>query len=605
MSKNALILLFAIFPVFTFAEEISFIDSAVSNAGRIEIHVSDRQGRILPCCVSLTNELGEGIWGLDAVGKPFTYRHEPRIWISGDTILNVTAGSYRFVISRPYRYRSHHGKLTLQPGQTQSLQVQLRCEVDMPQYGWYGGDAHQHICHGEKEFAVNAETAAAIARAEGADWSSFNGYYSSVPGEYPTIDDVRKVCECVSDEQYLAFVGEEYPKDHLGHMACLAGPVLDWNQELGRNEYSYPSGQHEAFAHFEILRPLIEQGGTTIYTHPVREYGGTKESPANIARELPFDLLTAPDLISSIDWMTDNPNDKNAMNVWSMYLNWGYQIGVCAFTDTCYDRHDARPMNKLTYVYLGKKRLTSENIIHAIQNGHTIGTSGPLLMATIDGAPPGSVFPCSKQKRMLELTAFSQEVDYTNRAGERPRLEQIEIIRNGKRFHIYNFSNKESYEFETGFPIRETEQAWYIVKAFGSGDRQAAISSPFYFHPPDFTPPKPVQATAQGAITDAQTGKKLNAVIDIIDYRKINPKTIQTKSIKDGAYIIQCPATARLRASAKGCKSQTKSIFFDDPTLYKNLILPLNREDMLDPAYYEKIKMALQNIHLDFALEKE
>ncbi len=590
------------------AEDISYIDASSPQAVRLHVKVADEKGLRLPCCLSLTDSKGNSFWGLDALGKPLTYQGEPRIWISGDTILSITPDTYRYAISRPFQHETVTGEVTVKAGKTQTLDQKLKWVVNLPQFGWFGGDAHQHVVHGEKEFAINLQTAVRIAQSEGGDWSSFNSAWSGVPGENPTLDELRAIAGKLSDDQFSVFIGDEYPKDHLGHMALLAGPVEDWNTQIGNNEYSYSEGEHEQLAHFEILRQVLDLGGLCLYTHPVREYGGTENSPANIARELPFDVLTAPALVPSVDWMTDDPDDRNAMAIWAFYLNWGYKIGVCAFTDTCYDRNDARPFNRRTYVYLGAKYPTAAAIIDAIKRGRTYGTTGPLMRLNVNGLPPGSAFPANYKPVVLSVDAFSPGADYLHRSN-RPVLDRIEIVRNGVLYETVKLKDRNVVSHRYSVELRDKENSWYIVKVYATGERQVAISSPFYFrkiysHPDVFPMPKPVRAHVMGAVTDAATGKNLEADIDLIEYALEDSQTTETISAKDGDFSFDCLATLRLRARANGYRPQTKSLFFDVPKIYRELILPLRRTDQLDPAYYEKLKTTLRNVKMDFTLKK-
>ncbi|MGC9330055.1 MAG: CehA/McbA family metallohydrolase, partial [Candidatus Hinthialibacter sp.] len=423
---------------------------------------------------------------------------------------------------------------------SQTLYATLERIVDLPAYGWYGGDAHQHIVHGEKEFAMNLETASRIARSEGGDWSSFNSAWSSVPGDHPTLADLRRIGADLSDRRFAVFIGDEYPKDHLGHMALLSGPIEDWNEQIGRNEYSYPENEHEQLAHFEILRRVFDLGGISLYTHPVREYGGTEESPANIARELPFDVLAAPELVPSVDWMTDNPHDEAAMKLWTMYLNWGYKIGLCAFTDTCYDRRDARPFHKRTFVFLGTKRPTAANLIEAIRNGHTYGTTGPLMRTAMNGLPPGAVFPADGEPVIFSLNAYAPGMDYGKREAV-PFLDRIEILRNGEMYRTHLLTNQQTKQFSDSLVIREKSDAWYIVKVFAAGERQAAISSPFYFRAQfesggRFPHPEPVRAHVTGNIIDASTGETMAATIELIKYDLEGGEFVQTVSTGESSF---------------------------------------------------------------------
>jgi hypothetical protein len=602
-----LILFFLPCPHFSFAvadiEHLSFLQPE-QTGGVLHLRVESTPISPLPCCLTLIDSQGKGVWGKDGLGKSFQYPGDARIWVSGDTQINLPAGSYTYIVSRPYAYQTKQGTVDIVSGQTTLLSLTLACVLDLPSLGWYGGDAHQHICHGEKEFAVNAGIACKIAQSEGADWSSFNSAYSSFPDDHPSLDDVRKVCQKMSNAHFLGIVGDEYPKDHLGHMVYLPGDNADWKKEIGYNQYSYPEGHHEDFLHTYIMQEVKNRGGVCLYTHPLREYGGTKESPANIARELPLSLLIAPHLLKSIDWLTDNPVDSRIMQCWSMYLNWGYEIGICAFTDTCYDRKDGRPINKKTYVYLGDQKPSPFRIAQAIQEGKTIASSGPLMTVSVDGEVPGARFAADGQARELQIHAFAPSVDYEDRSVY-PYLTQVEIIRNGKTWQLFPLSNIR--EFQKFIPIQEKENAWYVVRVMSSGKRQVGISSPFYFRSDDFTKPEAWMALARYTILDAKTKKPVEARVisspgktlpeeNVFRFQQVEPKS-------QGS--IGCPAHHYLHVRAEGYQATSKNLILDVPEIYNELLLPLKREDILNPDYYQKLRDAIQGIHLDIELEKE
>ncbi len=586
------------------SEEINFVNTNTPDTAKVHFQINDEKGEVLPCSVSLINENGEGIWGLDALGNPVNYPHQPRFWISGDTVVSVTPDHYKCMISRPYRYRTKSLEFNLSASSNEVVQATLDLVVDMPAYGWYAGDAHQHIVHGEQEFAVNPEYACRVAQAEGADWSSFNSGYSCVPGENLSLQELRMKFQKLSNDRFHALLGDEYPKDHLGHMAFFAGAIKNWNEEIGSNPYSPGPNETENYAHFEIMREVEERHGLCIYTHPVREYGGTDESPANIARELPFDILAAPELIHTVDWMTDNPHDPAAMKLWSMYLNVNHQIGICAFSDTCYDRHDARPFNKRTYVYLGDNKPSMSNLVFAIKQGRTFGTSGPLLLISLAGRPPGVVLQADNKEREIQFAAFAPGCDYADRE-KQVFLNRIEIIRNGEVIHTENLEGQEKVAFNGSAQVKETENAWYIVKAFTNVDRQVAITSPYYFRESGFTPPKALQANVKVQLVDANDGTPIAGNLELLEYAKQESEVVRRlKAGKEGSEF-SCSPTLRIRASVPGYQSQTKSIFFDSPELYDELIRPLDREKQLASDYYRKIVKACLEIQFTFKMKQK
>jgi hypothetical protein len=56
--------------------------------------------------------------------------------------------------------------IELHPGETNPLEMRLERQVDLRQRGWFAGDSHVHMIHGEKTVPVDFDQVALAARAE-------------------------------------------------------------------------------------------------------------------------------------------------------------------------------------------------------------------------------------------------------------------------------------------------------------------------------------------------------------------------------------------------------------------------------------------------------
>jgi hypothetical protein len=108
-----------------------------------------------------------------------------------------------------------------------------------------------------------------------------------------------------------------------------------------------------------------------------------------------------------------------------------------------------------------------------LRRGHTLVTNGPLLRATINGSPPGAVFPNLVQESIpLEI-----ELDLT----VRDPVDYLDIIFNGKA--IYQ-ARLEDHAKRGKFPaLNIKESGWLVLRVVTSHEAsyRLATTAPFYF----------------------------------------------------------------------------------------------------------------------------
>lgn len=570
----------------------------------LEIIVTDADtNEPLPARLTFRGEGVPPMWGKDAIGQDMTYMGAPRLWCNGRWEGDLPDVPIEVVIARPYEYGTE--VVQIEPISDRHLEVALKRRCDMPAQGWHCGDAHQHVVHGEALLKVNLPMAAAVARAEGIDWMVFDQGFTSVPGEEePEPAELERLCTESSQDGFLALWAEEYPKHDLGHLASFPHDQGIWPAELaGDGLYHLEEGARTPYATFESVRVLQRHGSTAIYVHPPRELGGTPGRVGNIARELPLDTLVAPWAVEAIDLMTDKIDDPICWGMWHMLLNQGHRIGLCTFNDACYDRAGegwCEPVAyRRTYVKIDGKP-SWQNLVAGIRAGHTFGTTGPLVLFEMDGKGPGQVFAADGKQRTGRIRAWGAP-SYHDPA-QFGDIVKVEVIRNGKSFEIWDFSNDPQDAVELEFEVGEKDTAWYVARVDGSVEKQLAMTSPIYLEGEDYRQPKPYPAQVKARIFDAKNGAPLNGTMELVEFSKGQVDVVESREFSDGEFKGSVSGDLRLRAVVKGYKEKVLSPILNCDLIYRNLLGGIRSEDLADAAYYARLREALDDIELEFAM---
>lgn len=510
----------------------------------IRLEVRDAAtGELLPCRLAFRGERLEPVWGRDAAGQDMAYLGTPRLWCDGQWEGDVPAGARTLVISRPYEYRSQ--VLDLPPDDDPVI-VQLERACDMSAEGWFCGDAHQHVVHGEALLQVDLPAAAAVARAEGADWMVFDSHFTSLPGaEQPTPAQLDLLCAAASSSRFLALWAEEYPKHDLGHLA------------------SFPQNT----GHF----------------HP--------------------DLAGA-----GID-------DATCWGMWFMWLNAGLRVGLCAFNDACYDRAGGQWREPVayrrTYAHLGDQ-LDSAALARAIRGGQTWGTTGPLLVFDVDGQGPGHVFDAGDPPRCARLTAWGAPL-YADPA-QMGSIARMILYRNGEIAKVWEYGDgaprvAETFDLDGGISgadgQKDEDSAWYVARVEGTLPEQLAVTSPIYAPGAGYRPPRPYPAQVRASVVDASTGAPLAGRMELVEYACDRVDVVEERLFTGGVFQGAVPGDLRLRACVEGYPSQALSPILHCDAIYRDLLGGLRTADLADPAYYARLREALDRVELRFELHRE
>jgi hypothetical protein len=568
-------------------------------------------GRPTPCTVAILDAAGRTVTESEAFKAGFRS--------TGRFTKPLPPGQTRLRISRGLETKAEEQTVVLEAGREMTLEFRLRRIVDLRRQGWYSGDSHDHLLHGEKTVPVDFDEVALAARAEDLQYLSLAQGW---PMEGATPEKLAGVFAARSRPECVLTWNLEAPKNYyrgdagrcLGHCWTLAlgGRTTDGQDVISlllqASAHDYESYK-PSFANFESHQLIHAQGGVVFYTHPARWWTGAwggqggypkqdKMRVSNMAVELPLDTLAGPtfDGLDVITGSGEYAADALAFQLWCLLLNHGYRLAATASSDACFDRPGgAVPGTARTYTYL-EEPFSLAAVARATAQGRTFATTGPLLLARMDSQPPGAAFPADGQERHLAIEAWASGTDATG-------LTRLEVWRNGQVMHTFNCAPPVP-SLKTNLAVRETEPTWYCVRAYG-GDarRQRAISGAFFLETNAAQRPAPVPARVRVKLLSAETGAALSGTLTEVRYEATLPRDGRRHELRDGEGVVTIPATARLRADAPGCESLTLSPFFDHPALVQ-LITSLAAEDLVKWGTFERIRTLLGEVELTFRLKK-
>ncbi|HTL18247.1 MAG TPA: CehA/McbA family metallohydrolase, partial [Patescibacteria group bacterium] len=569
--------------------------------------VRDETGGLSPCTVAITDANGKLVIENESFHAGFR--------CAGEFTKNLPPGRTQIRVTRGLETRAIETVLVLQTGCQTNLEFKLQRIVDLRKRGWYAGDSHVHMLHGERTIPVTFDFVSLTARAEDLQYMSLAQAWNL---ENPTPERLGAELAQRSTKNCLLTWNLEAPKNYykgdagrcLGHcwnvgMRGRTKTGVDVVQTLiDASAWDYESTK-PTYANFESHRLIHQQGGAVFYTHPARwwtgAWGGRGGYPrteqmrvSNMAVELPLDTVIGPtfDGLDVITGPGERENNEKAFQLWAMLLNHGYRLAGTGSSDACFDRPGgANPGTPRTYTFV-PGGFSLAGAASATAAGHTFVTTGPLLIAMIDGKPPGSAFRADKKQHTLAIEAWAGG---KNLGG----LDRLEILRNGSPLQLSSFSNHPA-SLQTNVTLYEAQDSWYCVHAWADGPKNSvAITGAFYFEKDQYRSPRPARAQVRASIVDAESGKPLSGRLDEVSYAGTIAQTGKAHRFSAGQAMLTLPATVRLRAKVDGYEQQTLSPFLDNPKLV-DVITHLSDTDLLDWKTFDNISKGLGKVALEF-----
>ena len=566
-------------------------------------------GHQIPCTVTITDANGKVAVESDSFRNGFR--------CSGEFTRSLPAGPTRIQITRGLETKAINRQVNLVAGETTDLAFTLERVANLRNRGWFAGDSHVHMLHGERTVPVSFDNVALAARAEDLQFLCLAQAWNL---DQPTPERLEAELRGRSTPDCVLTWNLEAPKNYykgdagrcLGHCWNLGvRGRTPAGQDVIRLLMAASAWDYEStkptYANFESHQLIHDQAGVACYSHPARwwmgSWGGQGGYPkvdrmrvSNLAVELPLDTLLGPtyDGLDLITGPGEFEANAKAFAIWSLLLNHGYRITATGSSDACFDRPGGGvPGLPRTYALVpGKFSLAKAT--RAIAAGRTFVTTGPLLIASLNDKPPGSQFPSGASVRALSIEAWAS-------GRSSGGLQRLEILRNGKTWREFTLEAKPSF-FQTNLNFVERETSWYCVRVFGP-DRQTAISGAFYFADDSYRPAKPVAAQVFAQVLDAKTGVPLPSVLTEVTFSGTVPHDGKRHRLPTGEARIPVAGTARLRAEAQGHVPLTLSPFLDNPPMVRT-VTSLGDDDLCNWQTFEELKRQLQNVRLVFRLQR-
>lgn len=370
---------------------------------------------------------------------------------------NLPGGIYQIIISKGPEYKPFKKEIEIKDEQI-IIEANLEKIYDMGKLGWYSGDAHLHsrFSDGNQRFPEVVQ----VAKSEGLNFI--------IPTEHN--EGAGKLWKHLEKNNYntddfCVLFGEEVTTFTLGHFNALGckgyvSQMVQTAKEIFDNTHQYEglavinhpfTGDHQ-FGKFSSYLWQVNSGDAEFFDN--------------------FDGIEIWN--SSFGW-----DDEETLKYWFKLLNEGKKYFAIANTDS-HNAFNSPLGTPRTYIYLGDKKLTRENILFALKNCNAFLTSGPIVQFTINGKIPGEIVKCKKGEE-LDLNIKVQCLDIIN---------EIQVIKDGFIFFNSNKDviyegNVEGYTSELGYEHTEKlkiipkKNSWYLVRIKTKNGNQA-ITNPIW-----------------------------------------------------------------------------------------------------------------------------
>ena len=431
------------------------VSACVASAGgRLEVTVTEDGRTPLPCRVHLT----AGGKSAYAAGLP-RFERDGHFCCGGQFAVDLPAGPATLRIERGPEYVPFVEKLTIPPDEARKVAVKLRRWIDMNARGWYSGDLHVHRPTAEMPLLLAADdlNLAPVL-------THWNQRHQQVRPPY-----LHEAAAKPRPRVYHSLAQEDERRGGAILMFNLTKPIL-----LKNVTGDTPSGlayhtlalKQKAF--IEVEKPFWWEAPVHVALGRVDTIG------------IACNHFQRTQLMDGEAW--GRPRDRkqytgpagfahNVFDLYYRYLNLGYQIAASAGSASGVLR------NPVGYnrVYVQLDRFSYAAWFDALRTGRNFVTNGPMLLATVNGKPPGTRFEVADGK------SFEAAVELDVRS--RDPLDRAEIVVGGRVAATFKPTADAPRRIVGRHRAQIDRSTWLAVRAFepvrGSVVR-FAHTSPFY-----------------------------------------------------------------------------------------------------------------------------
>ena len=488
--------------IFRCATVVAFGIVAVSRMGTAQVQaaklmgsiVDSESGRALAARITILDAAGKAYFPTSAAPQGSAVRYQrqhggnPRAVENHSTVsahpfqIDLPEGGYRLTIEHGKEYQPLHTNLTVHGETEVRASFALRRFVDMPGMGWFSGDTHVHRDPAEIPNVQLAEDVNVVLPV--VHWTTSDAVAPSKgPRNFKIVDESGLVR---SDATHVFHpLNSEYEIFSTGGTNHTSGAIVIANHKVPFDIPAFPLKRVAEAAHAQgalidlekhnwpwsmavvpIVKPdLFELANNHLWQTEFAVRQWALPAPAYMG-------LPQGGLDSERDWALYGFQTYYAL------LNCGFQISPTAGTG-----------NGVHPVPLGFGRVYVQLVggfdydawMKGLKAGRSFVTTGPLLLASIDGQPPGARFQLDgKVERTIKVRVIIFSPD---------PVSKVELIRNGELVQenageVPMSKSVANVLFER---IRVKDPTWLAVRCWTvpePGRVRFAHTAPFYFDVP-------------------------------------------------------------------------------------------------------------------------
>jgi TolB protein len=347
------------------------------------------------------------------------------LYSDGTLTLQVPPGVVRVVAARGLSAPSIGTEVTLQPGETRTVNLTLTPLWDAAAAGYVAGDHHFHLNYGGP-YAVGVAELQQILRAEDMDVATpmvanlhnrlqdLLLWPTAAPGSPPAPPRP-------AGEPLIEFA-HEVRSHFLGHLGVVGVPSPFWPWYWGPG---YPVYGRDDRPNSDVLQDTRRRGGVGSYVHPVAvrdPFAQTASAAPGAAIPL---MLIADAVLGDLDALEVAclwSDELGTSAVWQRLLNLGLPIALSAGTDAMVNVHRNMAVGSTRIYVRHSGPLTLPSYLAALRAGHSFVTNGPFLELTVEGKRPGEAL----------ATAVPREVEFAVELAAAMPVTRLEILVNGE-----------------------------------------------------------------------------------------------------------------------------------------------------------------------------
>jgi hypothetical protein len=351
-------------------------------------------------------------------------------WTNGHYNAKIPGGQYQLVLYKGPEYHIIDKTITIEPGKTNELTVDMKRWRDLSSEGWYSGDLHLHVDRFEKK---DNQLLAQILKAEDLNAGV----------DLQLMYDVVFIMHQLYGEEgrhqegdHLVVPGQETPRgSQWGHFNAI-----DVSKFFPPKNYLAPH---------EILPTFKEDGAVVGMNHVMLDLFGAGNG---LAMNMPIDGFDYLEVLQ-----------QSVLGTEQLYnwLNLGYKVAPSAGTDFPVMGHIGQ---ERTFVNVDGP-LSREKWKESIRAGKVFVSNAPVLTLSVNGKGMGDELHVKPGEKIKITATASINPDFDT-------LDRLELVAHGKVIKSVNSSDDQT-ELKLDVTLETNHGLWLAVRAYGKKSAKA------------------------------------------------------------------------------------------------------------------------------------